>query len=188
VAQERIAEVRALNARVGNPVVEPQMLGTEARLAERAGDRAEALRLYRRSVEEASAAGFTVWAMWMLDDVLHVELALGLPEDAERSGREALALAVRLQDDRMARNIVIGLALVALARGDVERAGTLWGAVDAAERERPLARLWNGYAEFVAPLADRDDEHFLEAVSVGCSEPLDRVVSLALAEPSQTSP
>jgi tetratricopeptide (TPR) repeat protein len=188
VARQQIAEVRALNARAGNPVVEPQLLGTEAHLAERAGDLEEALRLYRSAFEAANAAGFTMWAMWTLADMLHVELALGQPEAAEGTGREALRLAVQLEDDRIARMTLVGLARVALERGDVTRAGTYWGAVEGAERTRPLASRWDGFEDFAAPLATRDDERFRAAAATGAEQAFDRIVALALGEPPQTVP
>jgi predicted ATPase/class 3 adenylate cyclase len=185
-ARKRIAEVRKLNEDVGNPIVEPQLLGTEAEIAYRAGDPEEALRLYRRAYAEATACDFTMWAMWMLEFRQEVEVELGLLEDAEHTGRQALAMAVQLEDDRITRTALVGLALVALQRGDVERAGMLWGAVEAAEQEQPLASLWDGFEDFAAPLATRGDERFRAAAATGAEQAFDRIVALALGEPPQT--
>ena len=187
-ARRRIAEVRALNAHVGNPAVEAQMTATEAELARRAGKLNEARELYRRSAEQATACSFPLWALWMRNALLDVELELGLVAEAERSGREALALATSLEDERLARSILTGLALAALERGDLERAGTLWGAVAAAEAEAPLLRLGHSFAGYAARLEACADGRFLAAAGAGGREPLARAVALALGEEPQTSP
>jgi hypothetical protein len=129
-----------------------------------------------------------MWSMWQLQNMLEVELQLGLLENAERSGRMALEQATGLEDERVVRSALVGLALVALDRGDLERAGTLWGAVDAAERDQPLLSLWDGFADSAAPLAGQVEERFREATVSGAEQPLSHAVALALAEPSQTSP
>jgi predicted ATPase/class 3 adenylate cyclase len=182
-----VAEVRALNDAVGNPIVEPQMLSTLAFVHYREGDLETALDLYRRSVAEATTSGFSMWALWTLDSQLEVELQLELLDDAERTGREALALATRLDDWRLARSLLVGLALVALRRAEPERAGALWGPVLEAEHDTPLLRLWPEFEAFSSPLAMCTDARFLAAVTEGRARSLEQAVAIAL-DGDQTVP
>jgi hypothetical protein len=186
-ARRLVAEVRKLNETVANPVVEPQMLSTLAQVAAREGDEQEALRLTRESVAAARACEFRIWELWQLDRQAVRELELGLLDDAERTGREGLELARRLDDHRLMRTLLASLALVALRRADPKRAGTLWGAVDAAETDEPLVSLHEQFREVVAPLHDCADPRFLAAVDKGRALPTSQAVAVALDE-GQTVP
>jgi predicted ATPase/class 3 adenylate cyclase len=181
-----VAEVRALNEGVGNPIVEPQMMSTLGRVAIREGDLETALELSRRAIAAAKDIDFELWRLWELDSQLELELSLGLLDDAERTGREGLELARRLDDRRLTASLLTGLALVALRRGDEERAGTLWGAVVASQRENGV-RHSPEQATFAAPLAGSTSQRFLEAVEDGRLVDLEQASSIALRE-AQTEP
>jgi predicted ATPase len=97
-----------------------------------------------RSHELASSLN---WA-WYESVIGYVRLDLALRrgdlDEAERQGHAALAIGVDEEYILAAEHAVAGLARVALARGDLERAGLLWGAVSG-QGERRLgiyARRW----------------------------------------------
>jgi predicted ATPase/class 3 adenylate cyclase len=166
-ARRLVAEVRAANGSVADPIVEPQMLSTLAELATREGDTRTALELTRESVAASKACGFRMWELWMLDQQLDRELELGLLDDADRTGREGLAIAARLDDRRLMRSLLASLSLVALRRGAPRRAGMLWGAVAAAEEDDPLLSLREAFGEDVAELDACVDPRFRAGVDEG---------------------
>jgi predicted ATPase/class 3 adenylate cyclase len=188
-ARRLVAEVRALNETVGNPVVEPQMLSTLGDLAFREQDWDHARELFARSAEAAKACGFTLWELWQLTALLEVDLERNVPDDAERSGRSALALARRLRDREISLYALTGLARAALVRGAHERAGILWGALSEDVREEPLGRFADDFAALSAPLAESSDARFLAAAEQGRLRTVDQAVALALeGETAQTVP
>jgi predicted ATPase len=182
-----VTEVRELNRTVENPIVEPQMLSTLSSIARREGDVEEALDLCRASVAAARACGFRMWMLWMLDGQLELELKLGLLDEAEATGRDGLDLATSLDDRRLIRSLLTGLALIALRRGDRERAGALWGVVAELEREDPLLAHDDLFSEFATPLRESEDKRFLAAVEAGRALSLPGAVGLAL-DAAQTLP
>jgi predicted ATPase/class 3 adenylate cyclase len=186
-ARRLVAETRTLNKTVGNPTVEAQMLSTLGQVARREGDAPAALELLRASVAAARASGFRMWALWSLAWQLDVELEFGLLEQAEQTGREGLELATQLDDRLRARSLLVGLARVALDQGQLERAGTLWGAVAEAERETPLLALIPEYAESAAPLASCTADSFLAGSDNGRLLSLEQAAARAL-EDAQTEP
>jgi tetratricopeptide (TPR) repeat protein len=189
-ARRIVAEVRERNARIGNPVVEPQMLSALGDLAYHEHDLTSAQELYSRSVEAARASGFMLWEMWQSLAVVEMELALDKLEEAESRGQHALMLARQLQDHDCTIFSLTLLALAALRRGDAERAGILWGAVSEAERERPPVRSWDEELVPLAPLVDSTDPRFLAGVAEGRLLSLEHAAAVALgdAEVAQTVP
>jgi predicted ATPase/class 3 adenylate cyclase len=181
-ARRLVAEVRAANERVGNPIVEPQMLSTLATLSYRERDWERARELYCRSIEAARECGFTMWELWETTTLLEVDLERGALDDAERSGRIALELARRLRDRERGLWALAGLSRAAFERGDVERAGMLWGAVSEDLRDEPLSRFADDFAVFTAPLAEVAEARFLAAVEQGCLRTVEEAVAIALGE------
>jgi predicted ATPase/class 3 adenylate cyclase len=189
-ARRLVAEVRALNERVGNPVVEPQMLSTLAILSHRERDLERARELYGRSIEAARQCGFTMWELWETTTLMEVDLECGALDDAEHSGRTALELARRLRDRERVLYALAGLSRAALERGDAARAGVLWGAVSEELRDEPMGRFAQDFVDFAAPLSESSDAGFLAAVEEGHLRTIEEAVSIALAddEPAQTVP
>ncbi|MDH4347026.1 MAG: hypothetical protein OEW31_11890, partial [Thermoleophilia bacterium] len=186
-ARRLVAEVRRLNEAVGNPIVEPQMLSTLADAAQSEGDSSAALDLSRQSVAAAAASGFELWELWQLSSQLELELELELLDDAERTGRAALRLATRLDDRVRLRLVLLFLARVAFLRGDLRRAGTLWGTLSQAEDEAPVLSPRDWFGELSAPLRDHDEASFVDAVDAGRLLTLADAVRLVLESP-QTVP
>jgi len=185
-----VAEVRALNETVGNPVVEPQMLSALGDLAVREDDWDGARDLYVRSVEVAREHGFSLWELWQLTSLMEVDLERKAPDDAERTGRDALVLARRLRDREFTLYVLAGMARAALELGAVERAGILWGALSEEMRENPLGRLAPHLHELAAPLRECSIADFLAVVEDGRVRTIEDAVALALGEdaPAQTVP
>ena len=99
-------------------------------------------------------------------------------DEAEREGLVALEME-RAQENRLwALYTLAGLAQVALARGDLERAGLLWGA---AEKEAESLPRWpDERARRIGALADEDREPVVTARERGRALDLWDAVEIAL--------
>jgi predicted ATPase/class 3 adenylate cyclase len=129
------------------------------------GDLEEAIRLTRQSAERARARGWAWWESGQLHELLMLALRAGDLEEAEREGLAALRLEVEQENRLWALYTIAGLAQVALARGDLERAGTLWGAAEAEGGRLP--RWPNERARRGGALLDTDDPAFAAAYERG---------------------
>ena len=188
-AERLVAGVRQLNETVQHPAVEPQMLSSLADLAFRAEEWDRARELYERSVKAARANGFLLWELWQSTSLLETEVKLDRLDDAERTGRSAIVLARRLGDRDLTLGILLLLGVVAFRRGDIERAGRLWGTVTEEETEQPPVRAWEDLEGATRPLAESTDARFLEAVEEGRLATLEQAVAIALGEDeAQTVP
>jgi hypothetical protein len=61
-----------------------------------------------------------------LAELLELGLELERLDEAERAGHEALRLAGAIENRRLTRWVLTGLARLELARNKLERAGRLW--------------------------------------------------------------
>jgi hypothetical protein len=128
----------------------------------------------------AGDSGFRWWQAGSLGGLVELGLDLGRLDEAAESGREALHLARAMEDLRIMLFTLVGLARIDCARGDLERAGRLWGAV-AAEIEREGLSS-PSLDEFARPLAEMGDSRFHGAARLGQTEGLDAAIGLALGE------
>jgi len=95
-----------------------------------AGDDAQALESFRRSAELAGEVGVRWWQAGALDELAALSLRQGDIAAAETYAADALALHDSL-GDRAGRVLGVGIhAAIAAQRGDAERAGRLWGAIE----------------------------------------------------------
>jgi predicted ATPase/class 3 adenylate cyclase len=140
--------------RLGDTSGELQALGNLSSLEFRYGDPERGWELGERSLEMARSVGWTWWEAGMLLNLADAALESGDLGVGERLGRDVLSLAREI-DDRP--GIVYGLALLAWAaveRGEGDRAGALWSAVEAEVERAPIAR-WESEGErYAARLAD----------------------------------
>jgi predicted ATPase/class 3 adenylate cyclase len=115
----------------------------------------------RRSAEMARDAGWAWWESGQRHELLMLGLRQGDLDEAEREGLVALEME-RQQENRLwALYTLAGLAQVALARDDLERAGLLWGA---AEKEgESLPRWADERARRIGPLLAEDREPVVAA-------------------------
>jgi tetratricopeptide (TPR) repeat protein len=127
--------------RLRDSVGELQALGNLGWLEFEEGDPERGRELVERSLAMSREVGWTWWEAAQLGNLAERALKDGKTEEGERQAREYLALARTIEDRT---NTVYGLGLLAWAaadRADVERATTLWAAVEAEEAKGPLA-MW----------------------------------------------
>ncbi len=138
------------------------MLG---QLALHDGDLERAVELTRRGAEMARAGGWAWWESGQHHELLMLALRRGDLDEAEREGVAALRME-REQENRLWTTYTLaGLAQVALARDELERAGLLWGA---AEKEAEGLPRWpDERAQRGGALLEESSEPFLAAVERG---------------------
>ncbi len=132
-----LVRFRELGMRTG----ESQVLGSLALLEESEGDFERAQELLVQAADLARSVGFTWTEQYERMELALVYLELGRLDDAKQQGLEALRLARRMGDRLLRVASLAVLARVAVAGGALERAGLLWGAVEAEEERSPLG-LW----------------------------------------------
>jgi tetratricopeptide (TPR) repeat protein len=101
------------------------------------GDLERATELTRRSADQSREAGWSWWQSGQHHELLMLALRRDDLEEAEEEGQAALRLEVEQENRLWALYTIAGLAQVALARGDLERAGLLWGAAEGEGRRVP---------------------------------------------------
>jgi predicted ATPase len=100
-------------------------------------DLERAIELTQRGTEMAHATASVWWESGQRHELLMLNLRRGDLDEAEREGLVALEIE-RAQENRLsAMYTLAGLAQVALARGDLERAGLLWGAAETEAESLP---------------------------------------------------
>jgi len=125
------------------------------------GDIEGAVDFTRRSAEMAHEAGWTWWESGQRHELLMLALRQGDLDGAEREGLVALEMEGRQENRLWALYTLAGLAQVALARGDLERAGLLWGAAD--KEGESLPRWADERARRIGPLAEEERQPVLAA-------------------------
>jgi predicted ATPase/DNA-binding SARP family transcriptional activator len=137
--------------------------------------------LLDKSHELASGLRWAWWDTTVGTARLAVALERGDLANAERHGRSTLALEVEEEYGLAALQTITGLARVALARDDLERAGLLWGAVSEqiGGMLGPRALRWRD------ELRNEARPTFVAAVARGRGFELWDAAALALAEPAR---
>jgi tetratricopeptide (TPR) repeat protein len=131
LVEENLVRARAL----GSAYLETEAIGVLGNIEVAEGNLETALELFRRHVELARQIGFTWFESIGLVNLSEVSFTVGRLDEAQEHGLAALALAAGMQDRLLMVTMLALLALVAKANGDPQRAGRLWGAVEA-EGER----------------------------------------------------
>jgi tetratricopeptide (TPR) repeat protein len=173
-------ESRALSD--GSPVAEAQILYVlgDVAFAEGRGD--EALELHARSAELARQVGFDWWEGAALLHQGEYALRLERFDDAAGPVRGVVAIARRTGDRQHG---AYGLALsawLATARGRLEVAGRLWGALDAETARAPVGQ-WEAERDEYEALVVRDDPAFERGRASGRRLTFDQAMDEALAQP-----
>jgi ATP/maltotriose-dependent transcriptional regulator MalT len=155
------------------------VLNTLTDIARASGDLERAAALAHRALALAEEVGayLTPWIMQTLGDLA---LEQGNVCEAESTYLRALRLAAETDSTTNQAYCFAGLAAVAAASGDLERAAKLWGATEMLEelRGRPLLKLDRGFYEpYVLPAVQQSPAAFEEGLRLS----LEDAVSCALA-------
>jgi len=120
------------------------------------------------------------WETWSRSDLAEVALRLERFDVAASEARTALAKAWEHGDRRITCWCLILLARVALARGENERAGRLWGATSAEIEETGILAGEDQLPLITEALRSEDDPDFEEGVETGRASSLENVVAVGL--------
>jgi predicted ATPase/class 3 adenylate cyclase len=143
--EDGLARFRRLGSRVG----EAQALAAIGFVDYQEGNVARGREEYQRAAELAREAGFAWWEMNTFDTLADLALEQGRPDEAEEHALAALELSRRIGDRQFSVFELAQLARTAAARGDAERAGWLWGAIEAEEARGAIGR-WEHQRDEVA--------------------------------------
>jgi ATP/maltotriose-dependent transcriptional regulator MalT len=181
-AHALIDESQAINRRLGSRSTEAMTLGLLGEIAWTEGRSDVALELAARSGEAAAEIGFTWWQMHQLYHGSEWSLSLGRTGEAEAYGRDALRLAVAIQDRQLTVYLLAILAGTAAAQGHLEQAGAVWGAVEA-EEGRGRVGQWKAERDVYATrVLDHENEAFAAGRVKGRRMTLSDAVDYALAD------
>ena len=157
-ARRLVEESLAMCLTWPNPKLEADAVAKLAWIEHGEGNVERALELFEKSARLCEQTGFTWIQAASLLDIAELSYDLGRPEVAEARGREGLRLARELVDRATSINALGLLARFAAEDGDVERAGRLWGAIEAEVARGPVG-LWQ-----------HEDERLTEAVLARADE------------------
>jgi predicted ATPase/class 3 adenylate cyclase len=133
-------EARSTAAGLGARREEALALSTLGSIAFKEEKTDQAIELLEQAVEVVADVGFAWWQGATLLDLAEVAVGAGRMEDAERWILDGLAVLLPLRDRQL---LVYGLAMLAALeaeRGHAERAGQLWGAVEAEEQRGAIGQ------------------------------------------------
>ena len=156
-AEAALSEARAAGARFE----ESRILDVLGNVEFEAGDIETAYRLELQSLAISRELGGWKWGDTIgLLNLADLAIRLDRPDDAETHALEALELTRETGDRTRRVFAVASLAIVAHKRGDDERAGTLWGAVEAEENRFPL-EVWTAErADYAEQIEDAPGAEF----------------------------
>jgi predicted ATPase len=184
-ARELVEQSHAIHERKDDRLAKAWRLGettgTLGAIARDAGDHERAQALIAESAALVREAGIVWWEGGMLAELAALALNAERLEEAETHARDSLTIAERLQD-RPGRVFGIGLlAWTAAERGQAERAGRLWGAVENEDAGAPLG----GWRRHRAACSERIDAlssaEFERGLATGREWTLDEAVEYALS-------
>jgi predicted ATPase/class 3 adenylate cyclase len=180
-ARELVDASHEIHTRTGNLWGQTQTVGTLGAISREEGHQEDAFELLERSGQMALEAGVRWWHGGILGELAALSLAAGRLPEAETRTRELLKLADEHRD-YPSRVFGVGLlAGVAAARGECERAGRLWGAIEDEVAAAPLGGWQRHREECARRMDDLPAPEFDRARAVGREWTLDEAVEYALA-------
>jgi tetratricopeptide (TPR) repeat protein len=174
-------EARSMAVGLGARKEEALAFATLGSIAFEEGDTDQAIELIEQSVALAADIGFAWWQGGRLLDLAEIASGAGRTEDAERWVLEGLAVLLPLRDRQL---LVYGLAMLAgleAERGHAQRAGQLWGAVEAEEERGAIGQWESAREEFERSVLAHSDSELQAGREAGRLLSLEDAVSLALA-------
>jgi len=184
-ARELVQKSHAIHERNDDQWGVAQTVGTLGAIARDVGEVGVAYDLIARSAKisrEVGSAGMVAW--WtggMLAELAILSLNAGRVDEAEEHARESLALAEELRD-RASRVLALGIhACIAAERGELERAGRLWAAVENEDAGAPLGGWRRHRQSCEARVREVAGPEFERGRAEGRALSLDDAATLALA-------
>ena len=175
-------EALAIQRRLGDQRGEAVALGTLGGIAHREGDEERAVALLEQSAELAGETGFLWWRAQTLYELGENAAERGSFESAETDLRRALEQAIGIGERQLTIYALALLARTAAERGAVERAGVLWGAVEAEERRQPVGQWEAERDDYAAPILVHDGPPLARGREQGRGLALADAVKVALQE------
>jgi predicted ATPase len=166
--------------RLGNRTGEAEALGNLGTIELQEGRRGRGHELIEQSIAVAHEVGFTWWEAGKLGELARSALEAGETEQGEQWAADSLRLS---RDMAGRQRLVPGLARLAWAaaqRRDVDRAGKLWGAVEAEEQRGRLGAWEAVREEYESQLGIVAGPDFERAREAGRSLSLEEAVDWAL--------
>jgi predicted ATPase len=117
---------------------EMHILTLQGELELEAGNEDRGVAILEEAAEQAERVGFVWWQQVAFNQLGGRLLLRNRPARAAPYARKVLDLAVRLDDRTRMYSSLVMLAGIAASSGDPERAGQLWGAVEAEAERRPV--------------------------------------------------
>jgi predicted ATPase/DNA-binding SARP family transcriptional activator len=172
-------EALHLQARAGDGVSDAQGLHIMGRIVRWRGELEAAHRLFEQGLAAARATRSRYWEPHILFELGSLERLLGRTNDAALRHRQSLPLFRATGDISATIASVAALARIARDRGELQRAGRLWGAVESTETSLGLEWALNraGWERDVVPQPRSEFEHAREE---GRGMSLDEAVAYAL--------
>jgi tetratricopeptide (TPR) repeat protein len=181
-AGELAAESLVLSREVGYAPAESQALGLAGEVEYAKGNREAGAELIEQSARLAGDIGFPWWRSRMLRKLVDCLLELGRTSEAEASAQESLRIMDEIGDRQMMVFALARLARIAAETGREERAGLLWGAIEA-EEERSRMGAWAKERDRLgAPVLAHSGSEFARGRENGRKMALEDAVGLALDE------
>jgi predicted ATPase len=137
-ARALLEESSALAEKTGFRTLHAAVEGALAAVDYAEGDIERGLEGLRRATARARELGSNWLEANMTSALASYSFELDRTSDVERYSREWLTVARRMRDRRHAVQALAYLATLAARQGDAERAGVLWGAIEAEEQRGPL--------------------------------------------------
>ena len=175
-----------IHRRLGNLAGESQAVALFGELAYARGNVDEGAELIERSADLAGEAGFLWWRARMLRKLVDCLLELGRVGDADAYGRESLQIMSEIGDRQMVIFTLARLARIAAETGNPERAGLVWGAIEAEERRSPMGAWAKERERLGAPVLLHDGPDFERGRKQGRLLSYEQGVGEALS--AETSP
>jgi len=174
-------ETLAVSRRLGDRKGEALALSNLGLVASKGGEADRAIELFRQSARLAHEVGFDWWEAGALLNVGDVALSAGRLDEAEEALRAGVGIGKAVGDRQ---NLVYGLALlaqIAHERGQLERAGVLWGGVEAEEQRGPIGQWEADRHEVADVLLARPNADFERGRAQGRGLSMDETVDHALS-------
>jgi predicted ATPase len=187
-ARELVEASDAIHERLGDAWGRAQTTGTLGAVARDQGDERTAIELVRQSAELARDLGVVWWESGALAELACLLLNAGLVDESEARARESLVIADTLRD-RPGRIFGVGIfAWLAAERGQAERAGRLWAAIEDDHSAAPLGG-WRRHRESCASrLGVVAGSDFDRGRVEGRTLSLEDAVALALSSATDSPP